>query len=271
MNYVDQVVIVTGAARGIGAGCARVFIEAGARVVVSDRREDEGNSAVAALNALGRGEAHFIRADMSVPEEVEQLIRATVSRFGRIDCLVNNAGWHPPHKPIDDFSIRDFQELINLNLLGMFAACKFALPHLRATRGNIINIASLVASIGQRHATTYVATKGAALSFTKALAIDEAPHGVRVNSISPGNIWTPLWQEAVDAAPDPLLARAEGEAAQPLGRMGVPEEVGKLALFLASEAAFITGADHVVSGGAELGYGRKIIDDAEYLRLSNLR
>ncbi len=122
-------------------------------------------------------------------------------------------------------------------------------------------MSSLVAAIGQLHATTYVATKGAITAFTKALAIDEASNGVRVNSVSPGNIFTPLWQEAIDAAPDPQEYRAEGEAAQLLGRMGYVEEVGRLCVFIASEATFTTGADHIISGGAELGYAQKSLND----------
>ena len=137
-------------------------------------------------------------------------------------------------------------------------ASRTALPWLRQSRGSIINIASLVATIGQHHATTYVATKGAVLAFTKALAIDEAPHGVRVNAVSPGNIYTPLWQEAIDQSSDPARTRADGEAAQPFGRMGEPKEAARLCLYLASEATFTTGADHIISGGAELGYGRKV-------------
>src|SRR6185436_8360861 len=140
----------------------------------------------------------------------------------------------------------------------VFAACKFALPYLRQTKGNIINIASLVATLGQHHATTYVATKGGVAAFTRALAIDEAPNGVRVNSVSPGNVYTPLWQEAIDAAPNPDQCRADGEAAQVMGRMGSPEEVGRLCLFIAAQATFTTGVDHIISGGAELGYGRKV-------------
>lgn len=171
--------------------------------------------------------------------------------------MINNAGWHPPHRPIDEFSEAEFRELIDLNLVSVFTACKLALPYLRKTRGNIINMASLVATIGQRQATIYVATKGAVVAFTKALAIDEAPSGVRVNSVSPGNIYTPLWQEAIDAAADPQQYRADGEVAQVLGRMGNPEEVGRLCLFIASEATFTTGVDHLISGGAELGYGCK--------------
>ena len=118
-------------------------------------------------------------------------------------------------------------------------------------------MSSLVGTMGQPHATTYVATKGGITAFTKALAIDEAAHDVRVNSVSPGNIWTPLWKEAVDASPDPAKTRADGDAAQLLGRMGTIEEAGRLCLFLAAEATFTTGVDHILSGGAELSYGRK--------------
>ncbi|HEX6625703.1 MAG TPA: SDR family oxidoreductase [Pyrinomonadaceae bacterium] len=250
--------IVTGGSRGIGEGCARVFAEAGALVVIASRDESEGAALAAELNARGPGgAAHFVACDVTKAADLEHLVAETVHRAGRIDCLINNAGWHPPHKPIDDFSLEEFRELLELNLVSVFAACKLALPHLRRTRGNIINMSSLVAQIGQLHGTTYVATKGAVTAFTKALAIDEAAHGVRVNSVSPGNIYTPLWQQAIDAAPDPARWRAAGEAAQLVGRMGTAEEAGRLCLFIAAEATFTTGVDHVISGGAELGYGRK--------------
>ena len=124
-------------------------------------------------------------------------------------------------------------------------------------KGNIINMSSLVGIMGQLGATTYVATKGGITAFTKALAVDEAAHEVRVNSVSPGNVYTPLWQEAIDASPDPAKTRADGDAAQLLGRMGTIEESGQLCLFLAAEATFTTGVDHILSGGAELAYGRK--------------
>jgi NAD(P)-dependent dehydrogenase (short-subunit alcohol dehydrogenase family) len=265
-RYADKVTIITGGSRGIGNGCAQEFVQAGAKVVICCNDEEEGRAAAAALQALAQGqataEASFIHCDVRKTEHIRSLIEATVARYGRIDCLVNNAGWHPPHKPIDDFSIEEFRDLINLNLISVFTTCKFALPYLRQTRGNIINMSSLVGIIGQQHAATYVATKGAVTAFTKALAIDEAPFGVRVNSVSPGNILTPLWQEAIDAAPDPQQYLADGEAAQLVGRMGRIEEVGRLCLFIAAEATFTTGVDHIISGGAELGYGRKNGHDA---------
>ena len=261
LPYADRVAIITGSSSGIGKACAEAFVRAGAEVVICSNREDEGTAAAASAQALareqGQGGAHFIHCDVRKVEDIQNLIQTTLKLHGRIDCLINNAGWHPPHKPIDDFSVDEFLELINLNLISVFSACKFALPSLRQTKGNIINIASLVATIGQHYATTYCATKGAVAAFTKALAIDEAPNGVRVNSVSPGNIYTPLWQEAIDAAPDPNHCRTEGEAAQVMGRMGSPEEVARLCLFIAAQATFTTGVDHIISGGAELGYCRK--------------
>ncbi|MFM2031654.1 MAG: hypothetical protein RLZZ297_419, partial [Chloroflexota bacterium] len=182
---------------------------------------------------------------------------AVVAKHGRIDCLINNAGWHPPTRTIDQFSIQDFRDLLELNLVSIFAACKYALPYMRPVQGNIINMSSLVGTIAQPYATTYVATKGAITAFTKALAIDEAAHDVRVNCVSPGNIFTPLWQAGIDASPDPVLTRSYGDNAQLMGRMGTIEEAGKLCLFIAAEATFTTGVDHYLSGGAELAYGHK--------------
>jgi NAD(P)-dependent dehydrogenase (short-subunit alcohol dehydrogenase family) len=258
VRYQDKIVIVTGGSKGIGLGCVKVFVEeGGSQVVFCARDAAEGQAVEAAVNARGPGRASFVRCDVSKVDEVRALIEHTTQKHGRIDCLINNAGWHPPHHPIDDFSVQDFRDLLELNLVSMFAACKFALPHLRPVKGNIINLSSLVGAMGQIHASTYVATKGGITAFTKALAVDEAAHEVRVNSVSPGNVYTPLWQEAIDASPDPAATRAAGDAAQLLGRMGTIEEAGRLCLFLAAEATFTTGVDHILSGGAELAYGRK--------------
>jgi NAD(P)-dependent dehydrogenase (short-subunit alcohol dehydrogenase family) len=258
VRYQGKVVIVTGGTKGIGLGCVRVFVEeGGSEVVFCARDAAEGQAVEAAVNARGPGRASFVRCDVSNVDDVQALIDHTARKHGRIDCLINNAGWHPPHEPIDDFSVQDFRDLLELNLVSVFAACKRALPHLRKVKGNIINMSSLVGAMGQLHATTYVATKGGLTALTKALAVDEAAHEVRVNSVSPGNVYTPLWQDAIDASPDPAAARAAGDGAQLLGRMGTIEEAGRLCLYLAAEATFTTGVDHLLSGGAELGYGRK--------------
>jgi NAD(P)-dependent dehydrogenase (short-subunit alcohol dehydrogenase family) len=257
MDYRGKVVLVTGGSKGIGEGCVRVFADAGSKVAFCSRGEKAGRALERAVNRKNPGSALFLPCDVSKVDQVTGVIDETVRRFRRLDCLINNAGWHPPHKPIDDFTVQEFRDLLELNVVSIFAACRHALPHLRRSKGSIINMSSLVGQMGQLHATTYVATKGAVTAFTKALAVDEAVHGVRVNAVSPGNIWTPLWQQAVEQAPDPKRARADGEAAQLLGRMGTIEEAGQLCLFLAAGATFTTGVDHLLSGGAELSYGRK--------------
>jgi len=149
LRYADKVVIVTGGSSGIGNGCAREFVEAGAKVVVCCNDENEGTAAAASLRSIAHSpaDANFIYCDVRKSDEIRNLIEATISRYGKIDCLINNAGWHPPHKPIDDFSVEEFGDLINLNLVSIFTACKFALPYLRLTKGNIINMASLVGSM----------------------------------------------------------------------------------------------------------------------------
>jgi NAD(P)-dependent dehydrogenase (short-subunit alcohol dehydrogenase family) len=251
MRYDGKVVLVTGGTAGIGEGCVRVFAKAGAKVVFCARGEEAGKKLAKEVGG------EFLRCDVSKAAEVEAFVDAAAVLHGRIDCLINNAGWHPPHLPIDGFSLDDFRALFELNVVSMFAACRRALPYLRRSRGNIINLSSLVGSMGQLHATTYAATKGAITAFTKALAVDEAYYDVRVNSVSPGNIWTPLWEQAVKQSTNPKSCKADGNAAQLLGRMGTIEEAGKLCLFLAAEATFTTGVDHILSGGAELSYGRK--------------
>lgn len=257
-RYVGKVTIVTGGGRGIGEGCVRVFFEAGSNVVLSDRNEEGGTKLAAELNAKGASnQVLFVKADVSKTSELQALVDATIVRFGRIDCVVNNAGWHPPPFPIDEFSVDDMQNVMQLNFMSIFALSKFALPHLRLVQGNIINMSSLVGAFGQAKATTYAATKGATTAFTKALAIDEAKHNVRINSVSPGNIWTPLWKEAVAGEPDPAAAKQAGERVQHLGRMGTPLEAGRLCLCIAADLTFTTGVDHILSGGAEIGYGIK--------------
>ncbi len=248
----DKVTIITGGSGGIGAGCAKVFVEAGSSVIICARGKERGEALAAELNSRGPGSCHFKTCDVTQPDDLRGVIDNTVKTHGRLDCLINNAGWHPDHRPIDDFSVEEFKDLLQLNIVSYFAGCKFALPHLRRTRGSIINMGSLVAKMGQEWASTYVASKGAILSFTKALAIDEARHGVRVNVVLPGCVEN---SGAVSLPKE--LYRLVGSWSW-ADRWGSAEEVGHACLFLASEkAAFITGAELVISGGAELGYAVK--------------
>ncbi|EGD75997.1 17-beta-hydroxysteroid dehydrogenase 14 [Salpingoeca rosetta] len=258
-RYEGKVTIVTGGSKGIGQGCVEVFAEAGSNVVFCARNEADGKALEDRVNALGNGRALFVKCDVSKEDELKRLVEITIDTFGRIDCLINNAGWHPPHLPISEFSVDDARKLMDLNFFSAFILCKLCLPHLRKTQGNIINMSSLVGIQGQRCATTYCATKGALTSFSKALAIEEAANKVRVNIVSPGNVWTPLWREALPEDEKGLKeGYALGEKQQVMNRFGTIEESGKLCLFIAADATFTTGVDHILSGGAELGYGVKI-------------
>ncbi|XP_016049317.1 17-beta-hydroxysteroid dehydrogenase 14 isoform X2 [Erinaceus europaeus] len=238
-RYAGKVALVTGGARGIGAGIVRAF-ESGGRTL-----EQELPGTI------------FFCCDVTQEEDMRRLLSETVQRFGRLDCVVNNAGSHPPPQWPEETSAQGFRQLLELNLLGTYTLTKLALPHLRKTQGNVINISSLVGTIGQSRAVPYVATKGAVTAMTKALALDESQYGVRVNCISPGNIWTPLWEELAASTPQPMATVHEGILAQPLGRMGRPADVAAAAVFLAAEAHFCTGVELLVTGGAELGYGCK--------------
>ena len=257
-RYVDKVVIVTGGTKGIGEGCVRVFFEAGAHVVFCSRGLEQGKNLEHALNQQSHSNrALYVQCDITKVDQIERLISTAYQEFGRIDCLINNAGWHPPPKTIDAFSAQDMEDLFRLNFMSYFVACKLCLPHLRRTQGNIINMSSWVGRYGQSQAPTYAATKGAITSFSKALAIDEcgAKTGVRVNIVSPGNIWTPLWKSWSDGEPDPQAARDAGDRVQVMGRKGTIFESGRLCLAIAADLTFTTGVDHIQSGGAELGYG----------------
>ncbi|KAG8006477.1 17-beta-hydroxysteroid dehydrogenase 14 [Nibea albiflora] len=159
LRYHNKVVIVTGGSKGIGRGIVRVFVENGAKVVFCARGGAAGEALEAELNKAGPGSCKFVACDMSKEDDIKRLIAVTVERYGHIDCLVNNAGWHPPHKPTDDTTAEEFRDLLNLNLVSYFLASKYALPYIRQRQGNIINVSSLVGSIGQKDAAPYVATK----------------------------------------------------------------------------------------------------------------
>ena len=256
MKLRDKVAIITGGSRGIGLGCARVFVRHGCTVVIAARGEEDGHRAEEELTEAGH-QARFVRCDVTGEEDMQALINAAIEAHGRLDCMVNNAVWHPPSTSIDETSVEDFERLLRLNLTSTFMGCKFAVPHLRETRGSIINMSSEVALIGQGLAPSYVSTKAGQLGLTRALALDLAPDGVRVNAVCPAGVMTPLMQEWADTEYDPQAALEMVDSWHPLGRMATIEEMGEVCAFLASEeAAFLTGQTICPDGGAMLGYRR---------------
>ena len=254
MKLQGKVAIITGGSKGIGLGCARVFTRYGCAVVLAARGEDDGHAAEKELVDAGH-QALFIRCDVTSEQQMQALINATVERFGQLDCMVNNAGWHPPAMSIDETSVDDFEQLLRLNLTSTFMGCKFAVPHLRQTRGCIINMSSEVALIGQGLAPSYVSTKAGQLGLTRALSLDLAADGVRVNAVCPAGVMTPLMREWADTEYDPEAALKMVGSWHPLGRMATIEEMGEVCAFLASsEASFVTGQAICADGGAMLGY-----------------
>jgi L-fucose dehydrogenase len=257
LKLADKVAVITGGTKGIGLGCASVFGRHGASVVIAARNEQAGREAEQQLRSAGV-DALFVSCDVCREQDMQQLFERSLDRFGRIDCLVNNAGWHPPAQSIEDVSVEEFEQLLRLNLTSTFMGCKFAIPHLRETRGSIINMSSAVALVGQSAAPAYVSTKAGQIGLTKALALDLAPDGVRVNAVCPAGVMTPLMQDWAESEYNAEAALAMVDRWHPLGRMATAEEIGEVCAFLASsEASFITGQEICPDGGASLGYAEK--------------
>jgi len=255
MRFKDRVVIVTGGSKGIGEGCSRVFCREGAVVSILARGAAAGEALAKELTASGPGRAVFKVCDVGDQLMLKQTIDETAAEFGRLDCIINNAGQHPPAMALDQTSVEFMDELMRINYLSTFAGCRYALPYLRQTKGTIVNVSSMTAVLGQDQSSAYCATKGAQVSLTKALAKELGPEGIRANAILPSNIDTPLMRDWAATLPDPESALARVSEMQVFGRMGTIEEMGELALFLASdESSFITGQAIEAEGGASLDY-----------------
>ena len=255
MRFQGRSVIVTGGSKGIGEGCSRVFCREGGLVSILARGADAGQRLADELNATGPGRAVFFACDVGDHHQLRDAIDRTVLEFGRLDCIINNAGQHPPAMSLDETTVEFMDQLMRINYLSTFAGSRYALPHLRRTKGTIVNISSMTAVLGQDKSSAYCATKGAQVSLTKALARELGPEGIRVNAILPSNIDTPLMRDWAATLDDPESALQRVAGMQVFGRMGTIQEMGEIALFLASdESSFITGQAIEAEGGASLDY-----------------
>ena len=239
-----KVAIITGAGSGIGKAAAELFAKEGAKVVVSDINEANGKSAVDEIKKNG-GEAFFIKADSSKPEDNEALIKQTVEKYGALDIAVNNAGIGGPLAMTGEYPIDGWQKVIGINLSGVFYGLRYQIPAMLEKGGSIVNIASILGSAGTKLSPAYVAAKHGVLGLTKAAALEYADKNIRINSVGPGYIKTPLIMNSLDKnALDALVGL------HPMGRLGESEEIAELILWLASpKSSFVTGSYYPADGG----------------------
>jgi NAD(P)-dependent dehydrogenase (short-subunit alcohol dehydrogenase family) len=240
------VVLITGALTGIGRATAIGFANEGARLVVSGRREDAGQALAVELRGLG-AEAEFIRADVRHEDDVRRLIDQAVTRFGRLDVAVNNAGTEGKPGPVTEFTAEGYAAMFDTNVLGTLFGMKHALRVMQAQgSGSIVNISSTMGERGAANMALYAGSKHAVEGITKSAAIDAAVFGVRVNAVAPGPTETAML-DRLTGAPERKAALSAGI---PLKRAGTPEEVADAIIFLASDKAqFITGQIIRVNGG----------------------
>jgi NAD(P)-dependent dehydrogenase (short-subunit alcohol dehydrogenase family) len=244
-----RAIALTGASTGIGRAIALRFADAGARLLLGDVLEDVGEALAREIQD-GGAEAAFLRTDVGKREDNERLVAGCVEKYGRIDALVCNAGVTLP-KLLPDSSDAEIERLLDVNLMGPMYAARAAIPPMLEQGGGVILFtASKTGMVDQRDSPVYCASKGGVVLLARALALDYAERGIRVNALCPGIIDTPMLRHFADSMPDPDAAWAEYSAAQPMGRLGTSEECAEAALWLVSDASsFLTGVALPVDGG----------------------
>ncbi|HUO32058.1 MAG TPA: glucose 1-dehydrogenase [Bryobacteraceae bacterium] len=248
MRLKDRVAIITGAGAGIGRGSALEFAREGAVLVIADLNEAGAQETARLIQSTG-GTALAVKTDVADPSSVEHLVARALEAFGEINVLFNNAAIQV-NKTVEDTSFEEWNRQIAVNVGGVFLCSKYCIPHLRRTRGAIINMSSVNGFFVEPMCAGYCATKAAIIGLSKAMAIDHGKDGIRVNCICPGYIDAGLAEGYFQAQPDPAAARLAAGKLHALWRIGRPEEVGRAAVFLASDdASFMTGSAVVVDGG----------------------
>jgi len=249
----DKVVVLTGGGDGIGAECAVAYVRDGAAVAILDQNLEAAERVAAGAG----GECIALRVDVSDGPMVESAIAQVLKRFGRIDAVHNNAGIAHPSLPLHETSEAEWDHLFRVNLKSVYWTTRFAFPSLSASKGAILNTASMVGLIGQADHAAYVATKGALISMTKAMAADYARYSIRVNAICPAAVLTPMLERWCAEQPDPAGTQQMLDSIHLLGPAPRGDVIADVAVFLLSHRSrFMTGSIVPVSGGAELGYRR---------------
>ncbi len=247
----NKVALVTGGAKGIGQATCQLLAAEGAHVAIADIDDEEGERTATRIRAAG-GLARYWRLDVADEDGVERTVAAIEHAFGTIDVLVNNAGITGADKPTHELTLAEWRHVFDINVLGAFLCTRRVLPRMRAQRsGSIVNLSSIYGLVGAPDLPPYHAAKGALRLMTKTDALIYAPDNIRVNSVHPGFIWTPMVEGfAKGKGPDPAAVRAGLAALHPLGRLGEPLDIAYGILYLASdESRFVTGSELVIDGG----------------------
>jgi NAD(P)-dependent dehydrogenase (short-subunit alcohol dehydrogenase family) len=248
MKLKDRIVVVTGAGSGIGRSCAIESAIEGAQVIVADINKEGADETVRQIVAK-KGKGVVFKTDVSKPESVQQLVDFTIKSFTKIDALINNAAIQV-NKTIEDITFDEWNLQMSINVGGIFLCSKYFLPYLRVTKGSIVNMSSVNGFFVEPMCAGYCTTKAAIIGLTKAMAIDHGHEGVRVNCICPGYIDAGLAEGYFQSQADPAQARVDAGKLHALWRIGKPEEVARVAVFLSGDdASFMTGASVVVDGG----------------------
>lgn len=245
-----EVALVTGAALGIGRACAKLLAANGAAVAVTDLLEDEGRAVVEEICNEG-GQATFWRLDVADEQIVHSVVDGVAGKYGKLTVLVNNAGISGVNKPTHEVTSEEWDRLMAVNVKGVFFCTKHAIPHMvRAGKGSIVNLSSIYGLVGAPDVPPYHASKGAVRLMTKTDALIYAPKGIRVNSVHPGFIWTPMVESFLKSQGDVEAGRKATDALHPLGHMGDADDIAYGVLYLASdESKFVTGTELVIDGG----------------------
>jgi NAD(P)-dependent dehydrogenase (short-subunit alcohol dehydrogenase family) len=243
-DFTDKVALVTGGGSGIGEACAMTFARSGAKVIVADFDKDGGDRVTEAIRAESL-DATFVEVDVSKPEQIEAMVAESVETYGGLHVAVNNAGIGGAQALTGEYPIDSWQQVIEVNLSGVFYCMRHEIPAmLNSGGGAIVNMASILGSVGFANSAAYVAAKHGVVGLTKTAAIEYSAQGIRVNSVGPGFINTPLLAENLD---DETLKVIAGM--HPIGRLGEAQEVADLVAFLGSdEASFCTGGYYLVDG-----------------------
>jgi NAD(P)-dependent dehydrogenase (short-subunit alcohol dehydrogenase family) len=249
MRLKDKVAIVTGGGSGIGRATCLLFAREGARLAVADKRKEPGTAVAEECRKIG-AEALAIEADVAVAADARRMVEECVRGFGRLDVLINNAGYGIAGSVVDTDEAA-WDDLMAVNVRGVFLCAKFAIPAMKQRGGGVIvNTASTVASVGIANRAAYCASKGAVAALTRAIAVDHVGDNIRCNAVAPGTIDTPYFNEILRKSPDGAAIRRGLEERQLMGRLGTPDEIAAAILFLASdESRFATGSILTIDGG----------------------